>query len=379
MKTRQITTKKKSTLKTVKLVKNVFDRILHPELARDWDNVGLLVGDPDQRVSRILLCIDLTAAVLREAQARRVQMILAYHPPIFTALKNIRADRQEIIFQAIRANIAVYAIHTALDVLPGGTSDVLADLIDLRDRRPIEAVDLPSNQSKVVIFVPAQAEVLSKVSQALFRVGAGVIGQYAGCSFLTPGHGTFIGSEESHPAVGRAGNFETVEEMRLEVIAENDKLPAVVRAIRENHPYEEPAFDVYPLKAVSELGIGRVGVLATPTTLKKVVDQIKKRTRLHHLQIADAANGQLIRAAVGPGSCGKMLDVLEGKIDLFVTGEVRHHDALSATRSGISIICLGHGNSERITLNTLQKILARSLPDVEFFTSARDVDPLAIV
>jgi hypothetical protein len=256
---------------------------------------------------------------------------------------------------------------------------VLADLVDLQDRKPIQVLPARCDRSKVVVFVPPGA--VEKVADALFNVGAGIIGEYDQCSFRTQGIGTFRGNQNSNPVVGRPGHFEKVEEIRLDVIADNKILPNVIAAIRQSHPYEEPAFDICPRTEASilGLGIGRVGKLAEPVDLQTLVNHIKRRTKLKHLQIADAGNAKISRIAVGPGSCGDMIATLKGKIDLFITGEVRHHDALEAVRSGITVICLGHGNSERITLKPLSKMLGKSLPELEFHLSERDADPLTII
>lgn len=362
-------------------VEAILNAALHPERAQGWDNVGLLAGDPESPVRKVLLCIDLTPAVLQEARARRVQLVLAYHPPIFEPLKQVRADRQAVIFHAVRAGVAVYAIHTALDALPGGTSDALADLVDLAERKPIETVSPRGDHSKLVVFVPYNAEQLEKVSLAIFKAGGGQIGDYSCCSFLSAGNGTFLGGKTTHPAVGKPGRFESVEEMRMEVLVPNSKLPEVVRAMKNAHPYEEPAYDVYPLADVStqELGVGRVGQLPRPARLAAVVALIKRRTGLKNLLVADGGKKLLARAAVGPGACGKMLESLAGKTDLFVTGEVRHHTALEAVRKGTSVICLGHGNSERLALKTLRDLLKPSLPGLDILLSESDADPLTIV
>lgn len=246
---------------------HAFDEVLHPELAQDWDNVGLLIGNPNQNISRVLLCIDLTPAVLREAQSLRVNLVLAYHPPIFEPVKRVRSDTQEVIFQSVRSNIAVYSIHTAFDVIPGGTTDTLAEIIDLEDRNPIDKDASP------------------------------------GC----------------------------------------------------------------------------IGEFRRPITLESLVRKIKKRTGLKSLQTADSGRKKLVRAAVCPGSCGKIINDLAGRADLFVTGEVRHHSALFAVKHGMSIICLGHGNSERPALDKLRKLLDEQFAKLEFLVSARDCDPLEIV
>ncbi len=353
-----------------------FDRVLKPQLAMDWDNVGLLVGDPNRRVGKVLLCIDLTPAVLREAVSLRASLVLAYHPPLFKPIKTIRADRQPVLFDAIRSNIAIYSIHTALDMLPGGTSDVLADLVDLKNRLPIEECAKKNNKSKLVVFVPTSAA--EKVAKSLFAIGAGRIGEYDSCSFCTAGLGTFRGSEKSHPVIGHAGHFETVDEIRLEVVVENNKIPAAVAAIRKTHPYEEPAFDIYPCTTVPDVkyGLGRIGELGKAVNLKTIISQIKRRTKLKCLQIADAGVKSIRRVAVGPGSCGDLIAPLAGNIDLFITGEVKHHIALEAVRAGISVICLGHGNSERIALPALRDMVRTNLPGMDFILSLRDKDPL---
>jgi dinuclear metal center YbgI/SA1388 family protein len=364
--------------RTLQDVVTAFDRVLQPQLAMDWDNVGLLVGDPDRRINKTLLCIDLTPAVLREAISLRASLILAYHPPLFKPIKTIRADRQDVLFNAVRSNIAIYSIHTALDMLPGGTSDVLADLVNLKNRQPIDHCSKQNSKSKLVIFVPTSAA--EKMARSLFDIGAGRIGEYDSCSFCSAGIGTFRGSEKSHPAVGHAGHFETVDEIRLEVVVENKNIPAAVDAIRKSHPYEEPAFDIYPCAVIADgkFGLGRIGELGKAASLKSIVALIKRRTKLKHLQIADAGVKSIRRVAVGPGSCGDLIAPLAGKINLFITGEVRHHTALDAVRAGVSVICLGHGNSERIALPALRDMVRPHLPEIDFRLSVRDKDPLAI-
>jgi dinuclear metal center YbgI/SA1388 family protein len=341
----------------------------------------LLTGDPRQGIKRALLCIDLVPEVLEEAQNRRVELVLAYHPPIFEGLKKIRADREPVIYEAVRSRTAIYAIHTALDVLPGGTSDVLADLVDLVNRSPVEMAGSSSTkQSKLVVFVPYEAKQLQNVSLAIFKAGGGHIGEYSCCSFLSAGHGTFLGGPHTHPAIGQHGKLETVEEIRMEVVVDNAKLSEVVQAMKAAHPYEEPAYDIIPLAGVGEeLGIGRVGDLPARTNLKSVVAAIKRRTGLKNVQVVDAGRSTLSRVAVGPGSCGKMLDRLAGQIDLFITGEIRHHTALAARQAGTSVICLGHGNSERIALAGLKKMIAGPLEGLEVMISKSDADPLTIL
>ncbi len=362
-------------------VERILGDILSPNLAQNWDNVGLLVGDYRLKIERILFCIDLTEAVLKEAKKKNVQMIFAYHPPIFDPLKNIRKDTQPTIFSAIRNNIAIYSIHTALDVIEGGTSDILADTINLENRKPIEIIDNNEKNFKIVVFVPV--EQADKVANAMFNAGAGQIGEYSCCSFRSEGTGTFLASQKANPAIGTSGHFERVSETRLEVLTNQDNLSRTITAMIKSHPYETPAFDIYPLENISrqQIGLGRIGTLKKPATLSSIAKAIKAKTGLKHLFISDAGNAKIRTAACCPGACGKLAEKLAGQIDLFVTGEMRHHTALYLAKHNTSAICLGHGNSERITLPALCKMLKKDkrLENIKLIISKTDKDPLQII
>lgn len=368
---------------SLKQIERIFTEILYPEFAQDWDNVGLLVGNGEQKIERILVCIDLTSKVLQEARTKNVQLIFAYHPPIFEPIKSITSETQPILFSAIRNNIAIYSIHTALDVIDGGTSDALADIIDLNDREPIELIDADEKLFKLVVFVPADA--VEKVSQALFDADAGQIGQYSRCSFRTEGTGTFFGDENTNPAIGKANRFEKVKEIRLEVLVRKSVLSNAITALLKVHPYEQPAFDIYPLEneniSKKQIGLGRIGLLKKPATLSSIIAKIKRKTGLKKLIVSDAGINRIRRVACCPGSCGKIAERLAGDVDLFLTGEVRHHTALHLTEKKTSLICLGHGNSERIALAGLCKMLKRDkrLKNIKFITSKKDKDPLTII
>src|SRR5687768_887093 len=242
--------------------------------AEAWDNVGLLAGDPAQDLARAMLCIDYTPDVAREAAAARCDLIVAYHPPIFDAIKRVTAD--SLIFDAIRRGVAIYSPHTALDVADGGTNDMLADAIGIaaEDRGPLRLIEPKASQYKLVTFVPEKD--LKDVSDALFAAGAGRIGDYAMCSFRSPGTGTFFGQEGTNPTVGSAGRLEEAPEVRLETVMPIARLTEVLAALREAHPYEEPAFDLVQLAAPPEkLGQGRLGDME-PTPREQIFDRIKR-------------------------------------------------------------------------------------------------------
>lgn len=347
--------------------------------AASWDNVGLLVGDPQQAVSRAMLTVDYTPEVACEAAGANCDAIIAYHPPIFTALKRVTSSGDSAaIFDAIRRGIAIYSPHTALDVADGGTNDVLADVLGMIDRSPLKLVETKANLYKLVTFVPA--EHVEKVSRALFDAGAGRIGNYTSCSFRTKGSGTFFGETGTNPVVGSAGQLERVEEVRVETVVPIAKIEAAIRALRQSHPYEEPAFDLNQLAAPPEAtGIGRIGKLPGEATADMLVNRIKRELDIPHVLIAGDATRLVRRAAVCAGSCGDLLDqVIAHKCDFYLTGEMRHHDALKAAARGVTVVCALHSNTERIALKRLQERLTQALPDLLCVLSQKDRDPFAI-
>jgi dinuclear metal center YbgI/SA1388 family protein len=356
-------------------VVETLESIASTRYAESWDNVGLLVGDPSQEVASALLTIDYTPEVAREVAERKCELAVAYHPPIFDALKRITSS--SLIYDAIRRGVAIYSPHTALDVAPGGTNDVLADAIGLVERQPLKISEGKSAQYKLVTFVPA--EHVEKVSQALFSAGAGQIGNYSSCSFQIKGTGTFFGNEETDPAVGQSRKLERVDEVHLETVVPISAVDRVVQALREAHPYEEPAFDLNQLAAApTGLGMGRVGTLPS-SSREEIFDRIKRELGIAHLLVSGPTSGNVTRAAVCAGACGNLLDnAIAQKAELYLTGEMRHHDALKATRAGVTVVCVLHSNSERAVLKRLAKQLTSRLPELAVELSQQDRDPFQV-
>jgi dinuclear metal center YbgI/SA1388 family protein len=349
--------------------------------AESWDNVGLLVGDPSQRVSAAMLTIDYTPEVACEAAGLKCDAIVAYHPPVFEAIKRLTSTGPSAaVFDAIRRGVAIYSPHTALDVADGGTNDLLADVIGMHktDRAPLRLAEVKATQYKLVTFVPQDA--VDRVSEAIFTAGAGRIGQYSACSFRSPGTGTFFGEAGTNPTVGHAGNLERADEVRLETVVPIAKALAVITALRQSHPYEEPAFDLNALAAAPEgVGIGRVGPLERPTPRKELFESIKRGLGIDHLLIAGPTTGDVSRAAVCAGACGNLLnDALSQKAEFYITGEMRHHDALKVAAAGMTVVCTLHSNSERATLRRLRDRLIEKLPGLPIHLCQKDRDPFTI-
>lgn len=345
--------------------------------AEAWDNVGLIAGDPQQNVSRVMLTIDYTPEVACEAAGEGCDAVVAYHPPLFEAVKRVVAG--SLVFDAIRRGVALYSPHTALDVAEGGTNDMLADAIGLGpDRTPLRLAQTKANQCKLVTFAPEKD--VERVSRAIFEAGAGRIGDYRMCSFRSPGTGTFFGDEGTNPAVGESGRLEQAQEIRVETVVPIAKIDAVIRALRSSHPYEEPAFDLQQLVAPPEgLGLGRVGDFAQPVERGELVERLKRELGIAHVMVAGPTDGAVRRAAVCAGACGNLLDdAIAAKAEFYVTGEMRHHDALKAARAGMTVVCTLHSNSERAVLTRLKCRLADSLPNLPVILSRQDRDPFSI-
>lgn len=359
---------------------SALDAIAPPSMAEEWDNVGLLVGDPAASIARALLTIDYTPEVAAEARDANCGLVIAYHPPLFKPIKRIVASGDsELLFAAIRDRIAIYSPHTAFDAADGGTNDVLADGLSLADRRPLRQAADQSNFCKLVTFAPAAA--LEKVSDALFDAGGGKIGgKYSRCSFRTDGTGTFQGDADSAPAVGEAGKFERVPEIKIETVVERSKLEAVVSALKAAHPYEEPAFDLTALVTPpTGTGQGRIGKLPSDITLEMAGNLLKRIVGVERLLIVGDRDRMVRKVAICAGSGGDLLpEAIAAKADLFITGELRHHDALDAQRAGLAVLCTLHTNSERVALARLADRLREKVIGVDFVQSTRDRDPFTI-
>ncbi|MBI5765363.1 MAG: Nif3-like dinuclear metal center hexameric protein [Planctomycetes bacterium] len=355
--------------------------------AAEWDNVGLIVGDLSWRLRRSLLTIDLTSDVLDEAVKLRCDSVIAYHPPIFKPTKRMVlgwGSQDSIAAEALSRHIAIYSPHTALDTVPGGTNDVLADLCGMADTRPFRPLDLPKSfgQCKLVVFVPENA--VDKVADALFKAGCGHIGDYERCSFRSGGHGTFFGTDSTNPRVGTRDRLERVAEVRVEVVCYEDELAEAIAAMKQAHPYETPAYDIYKLQPIPIEGVGqgRIGRFAKPTTLANLARSLKRKTGAANVSIVGNPKSRLTRGLVCVGAAGELpleFPGLGNEKDVVITGEFRHHDALEYQRRGVCAIALGHWASERPVLKPLAARLRKALPSVEFIVSRADRDPYVAI
>jgi len=353
------------------------DRFAPPRLAEPWDNVGLLWGDPDAEVSRVMTCLTVTPRSALEAVHERAGLIVSHHPVLFRAVKRVVANQPDngMLWTLARAGVSVLSPHTAFDNTEGGVNDGLARRLGLAEVGPLRPTP-GQGAFKVVVFAPEEER--EAVLASAFRAGAGRIGFYEQCSFATPGEGTFFGTEGANPAVGRAGRRETVRELRLEVVCPAERLAAVLAAVRSAHSYEEPAVDVVPLHAQpGGPGVGRIGRLPEPTTLGEFARTVADVLNAPGLQYVGEAGRRVERVAVVCGAGDDFLgDAVRAGADVLLTGEGRFHRTLEAEALGVGMVIAGHHATERPGVEDLAARLAVDHPELTVWASRRERDPL---
>ncbi len=355
------------------------ERLAPPSLAADWDNVGLLLGDPADPVTRVMTCLTLTPDVVDEAVREGVNLVVTHHPILFRGAKRLTPASLDgqVALPLLRARVAVYSPHTAFDNCPGGINDTLCQLLGVTTPLPLRPRE-SARQCKLVVFVPDSD--LARVQDAVFAAGAGRIGEYNECSFRVSGRGTFFPTENTNPTVGRKGRREEVAEWRLEVIVPERLVAPVVAAMRKAHSYEEPAFDVYPLKPDTAGGEGRVGDREAPITLGELARLVKQQLQAATVQVVGDPDQLVRRVALACGSAGEFLtDAIRAGADVFLTGELRFHDALAARAAGLAVILPGHYATERPAVERLAARLAEHWPEVTTWASRAETDPLTAV
>lgn len=354
------------------------DGFAPPRLAEPWDNVGLIWGDPAAAVAKVMTCLTVTRDTAQEAAGSGVGLIVSHHPVLFRPAKAVRADRPEgaALWTLARGGVGVYSPHTAFDNTAGGINDGLARRLGLVDVAPLRPGPVQGNL-KLVVFTPAEAR--GPILEAAFAAGAGRIGNYEECSYSGPGRGTFFGATGSKPATGRAGRRESVREWRVELLCPADRLTKVLAAIRERHPYEEPAIDVYPLHPAADgPGIGRVGGGEPGQTLDGFAKRVATALGVEAVQVVGDRQRSVGRVAITCGAGDDFVgDAARAGADVLLTGEARFHRVLEAEALGIALVLAGHYATERPGVEDLAGRLATAFPGLEVWASRRERDPLA--
>jgi len=370
-------------LPTVQELVDVLEDLAPRIFALPEDPGGLQFGHPKKTVRRVLIALEIDHRVLAEAEAKEADLLVVHHPPIFRPLYELRTDRgNTILFTRILvANRAVYAMHTNYDAAPGGMNDVLARRIGLQKVRPFGAGG-EARFMKVVVFVPeSHARV---VLEAMGNSGAGHIGNYDHAAFLGRGTGTFRPLSGANPFVGEVGQLEEVEERRLEMIVPEERLSYVLAAMRQVHPYEEVAYDVYPLREPRrEVGLGRIGELDVPMTLDKLVSELVQRLARTSVRVVGSLEQLVRRVAVVAGAGSSWaIAAREAGADVLITGDVGYHRAREALDAGIAVVDVGHDVEEIFVPEVaayLRQISAQRAWDVEVHESGVRWNPFVTI
>jgi dinuclear metal center YbgI/SA1388 family protein len=337
----------------------IIEALAPPALAEPWDRVGLQLGRKSAPVKRAMVCLDATEAVVEEAAAAGCELIIAHHPVFFRAdvCVNDGSASGRAALKAAESRIAIYVAHTNLDKAPGGINDALADILGLKNTRVLEAGE---PLYKLVVFVPAAA--LDDMRKALGDAGAGLIGLYSHCGFSAAGQGSFRPLSGAEPSAGEIGVDNIVDEYRLEVEVSRTSLEAARAAMLAAHPYEEVAYDLYELvNRDRRYGLGRVGDLPVPLSMDIFMNRCREVFAIEPRVAGEAP--AVRRVAVCGGSGASLIDAAKGAgADVFVTGDIKYHDACHALDLGLTVIDAGHDHTERTALRAICGRLDERLP-----------------
>ncbi|TLM67395.1 MAG: Nif3-like dinuclear metal center hexameric protein [Deltaproteobacteria bacterium] len=324
-----------------------------PDQAEEWDNVGLQVGEATAAVEKLMIALDPSAAAVAAASAAGARLLVTHHPLLFKPLRRLTPDDPVggVIWTAVRDGVAIAAAHTNLDVAADGLNRWLAARLDLLEAVPLQPA--VGHLVKLAVFVPtAHAE---SVADALFAGGAGQIGAYDQCSFRVAGTGTFRPGPGTAPFIGEAGRREQVEEVRLETIVPQRRLPRVLEKMLKAHPYEEVAYDLVPLaNELPGVGLGRIGRLAEPVALAAFAARVKAALGCSSLRLVGVPERTVAKVAVCGGSgAGLIHEARRRGAEVLVTGDVKYHEARLAEDLGIALLDAGHFATERLAVEEL--------------------------
>ncbi len=309
----------------------VLDAAYPPALAADWDAVGLVCGDPDEPVSRVLFAVDPVPETVDEAVGTGAQLLVTHHPLLLRGVHGVGADSPKgaLVHRLVRGGTALFTAHTNADSADPGVSDALAAAIGLTVTGPLVGAPGPP-LDKIISFIPV-GPAITAVHDALSAAGAGHVGDYSHCSFATAGTGQFKPLDGAHPAIGQVGRLERVAETRLEMVLPRRCRDAVVAALRASHPYEEPAFDLVELAPLaSSQGLGRVGTQEVPESLRAFIERVAAAlpTTAWGVRAAGDPDRTIRRVAVCGGAGDSALDAaIAAGVDAYVTADLRHHPA----------------------------------------------------
>ncbi|TRX72519.1 Nif3-like dinuclear metal center hexameric protein [Carboxylicivirga sp. M1479] len=344
-------------------------------LKEDFDNVGLLVGDASHQATGVLITLDLTEAVIDEAIEMECNLIVSHHPIMLSGLKKIigKNATERMVIKAIQNNIALYASHTNADSVINGVSGKMCEKLGLENCEILS----PKKESLLKLVTFAPTEQAEQVREAIFNAGAGHIGNYDACSYNTHGEGTFRAGENANPYVGEKGKIHSEQEVRIETVLPSYLKGRVLSALLKAHPYEEVAYDLYPLaNDWHNTGIGMVGDLPDEVDEATFLNRLKNTFKTGCVRYTNLLNKPIKRIALCGGSGSFLLNkAISAKADVFVTGDFKYHQFADA-EDRIIIADIGHFESEQYTKEVFFEILTKKFSNFAIHLSKVNTNPV---
>ncbi|MCF6280324.1 MAG: Nif3-like dinuclear metal center hexameric protein [Flavobacteriaceae bacterium] len=359
----------------IKDITNYIEEIAPLQYAEDFDNVGLLIGNYNTKVSGVLVTLDTLESVVDEAIETNCNLIVSFHPIIFSGLKKINGNDyvERVILKAIKNDVAIYAIHTALDNSNVGVNAKICDTLELINQKVL--IPKKGMLRKLTTYVPKKDA--EKLRTVLFESGAGNIGNYDSCSFNTDGYGTYRGNENSNPIIGKKGYLHTENETFISVIFEKHLEGEILKSLFKNHPYEEVAYDIVTLENLHQnVGMGMIGELEEEMNETDFFNFLKKTMKTDCIRHSKLQGKSIKKIAVLGGSGSFAIgNAIQASADVFITADVKYHEFYKAENKLI-IADIGHYESEQFTKNLLVEFLTKKMPNFAVVLSKKNTNPI---
>jgi dinuclear metal center YbgI/SA1388 family protein len=344
-------------------------------LQESYDNAQLITGNPQMTITKAMATLDCIESVVDEAIARGCNLIIAHHPIVFSGLKSLTGKSyiERTVIKAIKNDIAIYAIHTNLDNVSTGVNAIIGKKLGLEN--PKTLAPKKGLIKKLLTYIPKDYQ--EKVRTALFEAGAGNIGLYEECSFNTDGIGTFKAKSGAHPFSGEVGIKKEEQEVKLEMIFESHRLPSVLNALQNSHPYEEVAYEVLSLDNLHQnIGSGMIGELSSPLDEIDFLNHVAKTMKCKVIRHTALLNKEVKTVAFCGGSGQFLLKkAIAAKADVFITGDFKYHEFFDAEEN-IVILDIGHFESEQYTGELIIDYLHEIFPTFAVLLSEVKTNPV---
>lgn len=359
----------------IKEIITVLEEMAPLAYAEDFDNVGLLLGNQEDEATGVLVCHDALESVIEEAIAKNCNLVVCFHPILFSGIKKITGKNyvERSVLKAIKNDIAIYAVHTALDNHKNGVNKIFCDALGLINTKIL--VPKPNFIQKLVTYTIT--ENVEQVRNALFNAGAGKIGNYDDCSFTSQGIGTYMGNENSNPEIGERFEFVEAQEIKIEVTFEKHLQNKILKALFKNHVYEEVAYEIYDLQnAHQNIGLGMVGELEKQLSEIEFLQLVKTKMQCGGIRHSTLLGKSIKKVAVLGGSGSFAIkNAIQAGVDVFLTADLKYHNFYEAENQ-IVLADIGHFESERYTKNYIVDYLKEKITNFAFVLSEENTNPV---